>query len=124
MEPHFDKKEGYLQVKINGQYVKDERKRVLKSISNKCKEDDYSKILIDIKDLQLDDDSFERYSSGEEGALYFMKDFRKYIKIALFAQPNKIKGTHLKFGELVARNRGLDYRVFSNEKRALTWLLK
>ena len=124
MEPYFDKKESYLHVKMKGQYIKEERTQVIKEISNECVQDGYSKLLIDITDIQLDDDILERFLFGEEAALIFGRNIKMYIKIALIAQPNKIQDTHLKFEEIVARNRGLDFMVFPNEKRALTWLLK
>ena len=124
MESYFDKKEEYLYVKIKGQYVKEERTKVLKLIYDECNQNDYSKMLFDITDVQLDDDIFERYLNGKEIALIFRKDMTKCIKIALIAQPTKIQDTHLKFEELVARNMGLDYMVFPNERKALKWLLK
>ena len=124
MELYFDKKEGYLHVKIKGQYIKEERTQVIKEISNECIQDGYSKLLIDMTNIQLDDDIFERFLFGEEAALIFGGNIKKYIKIALFAQPKKVQDTHLKFEEIVATNRGLDFMVFPNEKRALTWLLK
>lgn len=123
MEIHFNKIEEYLYVKVKGKYTKDEKTKILKKISNKCIQDDYFRILVDLTDVQLDADVYERYLFGKEFALFFGGNIGKYMKIALFAQPKKIEDVDLKFEETVARNRDLDLMVFPNESNAIKWLL-
>lgn len=82
-------------------------------------EQDIRRLLVNITGLVgLGDlDTFDRYFLNAQ----FAKDSKRGMKLAMVARPELIDRD--KFGVTVARNRGLNANIFSEEREAMEWLL-
>jgi hypothetical protein len=76
-----------------------------------------SAILIDCSDLEGELSTADRYTLGEETANHESRGRARH-RIALVGKPPTFDG----FGAMVARNRGVNVRIFPTREGALEWL--
>ena len=82
-----------------------------------CKANHFSKVLVE-EDFETDNEIIDTYEIVSQG---HKVGFTR-IKIAFVDRHNSQMNNNL-FGETVARNRGIQGKVFSNIKEAEKWLL-
>lgn len=108
---------GYLAAKYIGSGVAEDVWREFGFIAEYCKRTKNNKLLIDGTRFEEKLSITERYLVAEESLL-----FARYgIKVAVVDKPERIDPQ--RFGELVARNRGVDLSVFTDFQAAEEWLL-
>ncbi len=85
-----------------------------------CDERNISRVLIDLRSMSGGLDTLETYDvAGRE--LPRQKAVRRVLKSAILDRPENIE--RIRFFETVAVNRGLNVKVFADEKKAIQWLL-
>lgn len=110
-------KEHYLYIRIDGLYVFNELLMMIEKVKNDCIKNNQHRVLINMMDLDKFNASIiERFNLGEKLASHMNFD----IKMGVCGQKEYINF----FAETVARNRGMNLRVFYSEEEALRWLLE
>ena len=108
----------YLAARFTGAGVPEEVWRQFESIAENCKRTKNNKVLIDTTKAAGEISLLERFLMGER-----TQTFARYgLKVACFETPKRIDPQ--RFGEMVARNRGVNLRVFTDFNAAEEWLLK
>ena len=74
------------------------------------------RILLDMRAVSRPDSAYTRYLGG----LYIAHTMGSRYRIAAIGEADNV--TH--YGETVARNRGSDLMAFSDEERAIYWLMR
>jgi hypothetical protein len=110
---------GYLAARFTGQGAPEEIWRQFELIAEHCKRANKNRLLLDFTEFHAGISLADRYFLVI-GARIFAQ--YKLIKTAYFARPEQVDSK--KFGELVARNRWINARVFTNIEDAEEWLLK
>jgi hypothetical protein len=87
-------------------------------VAEHCNRTKNDKVLIDTTRAEGKVSFVERFLLGEKTRVFAFHG----IKVAFVDRPERIDPQ--KFGELVARNRGVDIRIFSDLQAAKEWLLK
>ena len=87
------------------------------NILEEAKKHDLNKILIDIRKVKFLVNILNRFDIGK----FMAEKARMDFKIAALADKEHLKEA---FVETVARNRGLNFFAFLDEKEAVDWLLK
>src|SRR5215470_12597051 len=98
---------GYLAASFAGVPVPGEVLQQLELIAEHCKRTNNNKLLIDFSAVQAKFSIMDRYNFGEKSRL-----FAPHIKIA--AVVTKEQSDPQKFGEVVAQNRGINLRGFTD----------
>lgn len=111
----FKLEEGYLYVKLAGPWTAEAALVSMRQIKVEADKHGIRTILLDFTDLMQPEDEMVRYHTGE----YIADIFKTYYRLGGFAQAFKIN----RFAETVAVNRNANFRIFTNEKLALDWLL-
>lgn len=106
--------EGYLVATCGETFNLQVMLEVINQIAEACKQKDYRKVLIDLRNVKGEIGTMDRYDLGTEVA----KLIRSSIKIAVVYRPEEIDS----FGENVGVNRGAKLKVFSETEPALKWL--
>jgi hypothetical protein len=88
-------------------------------IAEHCERANKSKLLLDFTDTHGEFFLADRYFLGDQSGTFM---FHKLIKVAAVVRPEQLDSQ--KFGEIVARNRWVNARVFTNVEDAKEWLLK
>jgi len=115
IEDHeIKKKHDYLHVTIYQNMNKESIGVYLKGIPEVARESGYSKILVDIRQANIDLTYMDHYQAGEDFARYFQG-----LSVAFVF--NEIKDNYA-FGETVASNRGAVLRLFTSLKESYDWL--
>jgi len=114
----FEKKKDHLVANFTGTGNLDEISQQFGSIAERCRTEKRSKTLINLSGIKLNPTFSERYQAGERAVVF--AEYR--IKLAVVAEPEMMDPGRL--GEMVARNRGVDVRVFSDLASAEKWLLE
>jgi len=117
---HFEQKQGYAVFCPEGQASFDEMADLISRAVLRCRQNKIEKLLIDsmgVSGLQPPGMA-ERYNFVERIA----SDAKSSVKIAHVASPEWVRSG--KFGVMVAKNRGLDVKLFHSTTTALKWLLK
>ena len=86
-------------------------------IAEECVRANTRNLLIDFTQVQISASTLDRFEMGQS-AVVFVKHG---IKIAAVAQPHHMDQE--RFAELVARNRGVNVRAFTDIQAAEEWLL-
>lgn len=125
MDTKIENRKSYIYVEITGhEEVKmAEFRRVALSVLGVAREQQISKILINAKSLLTRPSTIERYYFAESLARENTRGILNKLppmQVALVALPSVIDPD--KFGEKVARNRGLNALVTSSLEEALEWL--
>jgi len=87
-------------------------------IAYRCKRANKNKLLLHFLEAHGELSLVDRYFLGSEAQIFERND----IQVAAAGRPEHID--EKRFGETVARNRGVNFRVFTNVEDALEWLLK
>jgi hypothetical protein len=109
---------GYLAARYIGQYTAEVVWEKFELIAEHCERANKDKLLIDFTRAQADIHFIDRYFLGESSQVFALHR----LKVAVAATREQIDPQ--KFGELVARNRGVNIRVFTEFHAAEEWLLK
>jgi len=91
--------------------------RVLKQICDTALDNRSKRIVIDALAVQGIGRTIHRYMMGVKLVAY-CGEHKSWPRLAFVGEPPVVDG----FGGLVARNRGVDTKVFSNRKDAFAWL--
>ena len=129
MDYSIEVKESYIYVHVDGQISLKSRSgwgeisSALESVVNTAKKNKISKLLVDCRDISGKFTTMDRFLA----AVFFAKENSRLlagrlrpIKITLVADKSVIDPK--RFGETVARNRGLHGFVTDNMQEALQWL--
>ena len=112
---------GYVELVCTGSYSRAEALRVGKEGYRQAALADRNALLIDVRKITgRMPTMLERYDFGVQIAEQYLSSDPR-VRLALLGHEPMIHPE--RFGELVARNRGADARVFTEESLALDWLL-
>ena len=109
---------GYLVVRFTGAGTIEEAWGQFESIVEHCERANKNKLLLDFTEVQADISLPDRYFLGERAKIFA----RKASKIATVGRPDQLDPR--RFGEMVARNRWVNVRTFTNADDATKWLLE
>ena len=87
------------------------------SIAKHCNRANKNKLLLDFTDTHGGFSLVERFWLGDRAETFM---FHHLIKVAVVGRPEQLD--RKKFGEMVARNRRVNARVFTNVQAAEKWL--
>ena len=110
---------GYLVVRFTGAGTAEEAWGQFESIVEHCERANKNKLLLDFTECHGDISVADRYLFVKSARIFAQY---KFIKIAYFARPDQVDSQ--KFGEMVARNRWVNARIFTNVEEAEKWLLE
>jgi len=109
---------GYLVVRFTGSGALEEVWRQFEMISERCKRANKNKLLIDFTGTYTGAPLADRYFLGERAQIFACYK----LKVAGVLGPERFDPQG--FGELVAQNRGVTVRAFTNVEDAKKWLLE
>jgi hypothetical protein len=119
MDVSFLDEKRFVSAKLHGTWDIDELPEALDVLREECRARQQDLLQIDMSPLKNDAlTTFERFQLGV-GAASLSPAVRR---LATVARPDQIDSEQ--FGARVARNRGLDIRIFSDPKEAGPWLLR
>lgn len=113
----------YLCCKVTGEYEFELTKKMFSDLVDEAVRQSRDFTLIDISEMTGTVSIIERYDLSS-----FLADYRqtnapgKYLKIALTGHEPQIDSA--RFGQIVAQNRGVNLKVFTDIDKALGWLLQ
>jgi hypothetical protein len=107
---------GYLAVSFTGSINEAWRKFAL--IAGHCKRANKNKLLLDFTETYGDLSLVDRYVLGDKAEIFMLF---KLVKVAAVGRPEQFDSRG--FGEVVARNRWVSVRTFTNVEDAKSWLL-
>jgi hypothetical protein len=110
---------GYLAARFIGSGALEDIWRQFELIAEHCKRANKNRLLLDFTEFHAGISLADRYFLVTSARIFAQY---KLIKTAYFARPEQVDSK--KFGELVARNRWINARVFTNIEDAEEWLLK
>ena len=105
-----------LRVVVTGVFSLDLCKRVVHATTKACEEHHLVRVLVDIRPMQGDLATLDRYEVGT----YAAKVIPRAIALAMLERQDQISPDN--FLENVLVNRGVNLRVFSDSEEALEWL--
>ena len=111
----------YLQAKFTGVGAVEEVWQQFGLIAEHCKRANKNKLHLDfteVHEVHGEVSLADRYFLGEEAQIFA----RYKLQVAVAYKPDRLENH--RFGELVARNRGVNVLVFTNVEDAEKWLLK
>ena len=112
----------YLEMGCTGAYSRAEALRVGEEAYAEAARSNRAALLIDVRGVAGRVPTIlERFELGTRIARHYL-EFDPRIRLAVLGHEPMIHPE--RFGELVARNRGADARVFTDETEALGWLLE
>lgn len=112
------KKPNYLIAKFTGADNLEEVSQQFDLLTIRCLEAKKNRLLIDVSAIRTVAEFSERYRAGERAVVFA----HNAIRIAMVGTRRQVDPKLL--GELVARNRGVDGRVFTDLAAAKQWLLE
>jgi hypothetical protein len=118
MKIQFEEIIGYLAVRFTGAGTIEEAWRQFESIADHCERTNKNKLLLDFTEAQTEISFADRYFLGERAKIFASQA----SKVATVGRPEQIDPR--KFGEVVAQNRWVNVRVFTNAEDAARWLLE
>jgi poly-beta-hydroxyalkanoate depolymerase len=110
---------GYLAARFIGTCMLEEIWRQFELIAETCKRANKNRLLLDFTKFHAGISFADRYFFVTSARIFAQY---KLIKTAVVARPEQIDSK--KFGELVARNRWINARVFTTIEDAEEWLLR
>jgi|WetSurMetagenome_2_1015567.scaffolds.fasta_scaffold97856_2 hypothetical protein len=105
----------YLHVKISGDFDVDAIGKLIGDDARKILQTKGNRLLIDATALLAPHTEFDRFLAGK----LIADAFPHPVKVAAYARKEFIN----KFAEIVAVNRGANFRVFDNQADATEWLI-
>ena len=113
---------GYLEVACAGLYSRAESLRVGEEAYREAARANRSAVLVDVRGVSGRVPTIlDRFEMGLRIAKHYLESDPR-ARLAVLGHEPMIHPE--RFGELVARNRGADARVFTDEAQALDWLLE
>lgn len=111
----------YLAARFTGVGAVEEVWRRFELIAEHCKRANKNKLLLDLSEAHAHAEVslVDRYNFGEAAQIF---TYYKLIKIAFVSRPEQLDPQ--RFCEMVAQNRGVNARVFTNAEDAEKWLLE
>ena len=100
---------GYLVAKFTGAGAPEEVWGQFELIAETCKRANKNKLLLDLREADADISLAHRYCFGDKAETFM---FYKLIKVAVAVRPKRLDPR--RFGEMVARNRWVNLRVFTS----------
>ena len=112
----FEQKKDYVYAKTIGVYKESEDFEKIEELFINSKQYGYSTILVDIRDLNYNFDIPKRFFLSE----YWVKLCKDlgYVTTAVLGNEEKMD----RFSEDVISNRGVTFKLFTDEKKAVEWL--
>ena len=110
---------GYFAAKFTGACAAEQAWRRFETIAERCKRANKNKLFLDFTDCHGDISLAARYFFVEGARIFAQYNL---TKAAYFARPDQVDSQ--KFGEMVAQNRWLNARIFTNAEEAEKWLLE
>jgi hypothetical protein len=110
---------GYLAANFIGAGTAEDAWRQFELIAEHCKRANKNKLLLNFTEYRADVSLHERYLLVERATIFA---HYSVIKIAGVDKPGRLDPQN--FEEIVARNRGVNARAFTNVEDAEEWLLK
>jgi hypothetical protein len=108
----------YLIARFTGPGAAEEVWQQYELIAERCKRTNKNKLLLEFLEAHGEISLMDRYFLGDEAQI-----FKRYnLRVATANRPEHLD--EKKFAEIVARNRGVNFRVFTNVKDAQKWLLE
>ena len=114
----IEERPGYLVASFTGSGETEEIWRQFELIAEHCKRANKNKLLLNFVGAYADVSVADRYRYGDEAEIFM---FYKLVKVATVVRPEQLDSR--KFGEMVARNRWVNARGFTNVEDAEEWLL-
>jgi hypothetical protein len=108
----------YLASKFTGAGVAEDIWRQFELIAEHCKRANKNKLLLDITETYGTLSLVDRYRLGDVAEIFV---YYKLIKVAVVSRLEQLD--HKRFGEMVARNRWVNARVFTSAEDAEKWLM-
>ena len=116
IEVDIEKKDDYLYVAYTGEYRGKIETLQFNSLLDACGKHSCSKMMVDITGCSLNVSGIDRYEYAKEVAKFF--GISSKVKIACIVKPDQYND----FAEIVARNRGADYKAFTDKTEGMNWL--
>ena len=116
IEVYIEKKDDYLYVAYSGEYKGNLETLQLDKLLDACKQHSCSNVLVDIVGCSLSVSELDRYRFAKEIAKFF--SMSNPVTIAFFVKPDQYDG----FIETMARNRGVNCKIFTNKTEGINWL--
>jgi hypothetical protein len=115
----FEQREDYLFAHISGIRTRQIVARATMEILDKAVDLGFSKVLVDVSDLEGTLSALDSYLLVTE--VFKSIRWKGMTRAAVY----DLNAPHIRgmFSEIVARNRGYNYRIFDDLKRAQQWLL-
>jgi len=111
-------REGYFEARHRGAYSPGPYKEFVAASIRSCLDHQRDRLLVDISGLRdFNPTATQRYEIGSLAS----KLGTGLARVAVFGTVEQIEA---QFGTVVARNRGLDVRAFTDRDEALRWLLE
>ena len=107
--------DGYLLIDVSGEYSLFGFKELTKRARAEAREQDVSKLLIDLSRVSGDIEPWE----GEHLGAYVGLSSEHRLTTAIVAQPNEVASAF----QRAALDQAIDLRVFSDRAAAVAWLL-
>lgn len=117
---NFHEKDNYLFIKFQGVFIFDNKILLDKTMPQALQKYSCAKVLLDIRELDIKLGTFstlDGYAIGEYFASLSVTPVK--IKSAVLAKEAQIDH----FIEIVAKNRGAFFEVFTSKEEAVSWLL-
>jgi hypothetical protein len=115
----FEEKPDYLAVRFVGAGLTEEVWMQFELIAERCKRPNKNKLLLDFTGACLKPSLPDRYFLGKETQIFTHCNI---TKVAFVVRPEQ--AYQKSFGAMVAQNRGVNARVFTNVEDAEEWFLK
>jgi hypothetical protein len=119
VEIQIEELPGYFAAKFTGACAAEEAWRRFETIAERCQRANKNKLLLDFTQCHGDISVADRYLFVKSARIFAQY---KLIKTAYFARPDQVDSQ--KFGEMVAQNRWVNARIFTNVEEAEKWLLE
>ena len=114
MDMSFEDADGYLIVRIQGEWTSDTLGQAIQDTANLAKQRGLTRILADLHELAAPSTEFTRFQVGQQAVKYF----GFHLKVAVVYTEEFTN----KFAENIAVNRGVNLRIFFNLDEAVSWL--
>lgn len=107
---------GYLQVTALGQWEEADAKEEMEALREEAEKLGITRLLLDVRNLQAPENQMIRFATG----VHIAKIWPPPFKLVALADPGLKDG----FTENVAVTRGANFKVVTDEKDAIAWLLE
>jgi hypothetical protein len=116
MQIHFENAGPYLAANVSGPYSLQGMRELIDQIAKESAKRKLQRVLVDVSHMTGDAPTLERYEYAQYAAARLQGDVQKCAACAGSGQRLE------PFTEVVARNRGLQLRVFRERAEAVGWL--